>query len=169
MNDDQLDNHHGGCLCGKVRYSLNKEPFGVVVCMCHFCQKITGSDYIVLSVFKKTEFKLDQDMPGVYEHVSEGSGHKIFIHFCRDCGTTLFHYFERFKESVGVFSGTFDNPNWFERSPETVEYFFLESAPRGAMVPAGYKTYSGHCLNLDGELLDPTYFENHKTIGVDGH
>ncbi len=45
MNDNQLDNHHGSCLCGKVRYSLSKEPFGVGVCMCHFYQKMTESDY----------------------------------------------------------------------------------------------------------------------------
>ena len=45
MNDNQLDNHHGSCLCGIVRYSLSKESFGVVVCMCKICQQMTGSDY----------------------------------------------------------------------------------------------------------------------------
>ena len=157
-------NENGGCLCRNIRYEARNEPYGVIVCLCHFCQKTTGSDYNVLSLFRKKEFKLLSGEPGVYEHISEGSGHTIYVHFCRDCGSTLFHNFERFPDCVGVFSGSFDNPNWFDRNPETVDYFFLESAPRGAIIPPGYKTYSGHALTQDGELLEPTYLEKHLVI-----
>jgi len=167
MEITETINENGGCLCGKIRYEARKEPYGVVICLCHFCQKTTGSDYNVLSLFRKNEFELLSGKPGVYEHISEGSGHTIYVHFCRDCGSTMYHNFERFSDCVGVFSGTFDNPNWFDRNPETVDYFFLESAPRGAIIPADYKTYSGHALTEKGELLEPTYLKQDLTIGAD--
>ena len=117
--------------------------------------------------FRKNEFELLSGAPGVCEHISEGSGHAVFVHFCQDCGSTLFHKFERFPDCVAVFSGGFDNPDWFDRNPETVDYFFLESAPRGAIIPPGYKTYSGHALTQDGTLLEPTYLDKYLVIETD--
>ena len=167
MAETETVNEKGGCLCGKIRYEVRNEPYGVIVCLCHFCQKSTGSDYKVLSLSSKDEFDLLSGDPGVYEHISEGSGHTVYLHFCRDCGSQLFHKFERFSDCVGVLAGTFDNTNWFERNPETVEYFFLESAPQGAIIPPGFKTYSEHALTQQGELQDPEYLEDYLIIKRD--
>ena len=125
---------------------------------------MTGSDYMVEPVFRLDDFKLEEGKPEIYEHVSAGSGHKIHVHFCGNCGTTLFHLFERFEDCVGVFPGTFDNPNWFERNPETVDYVFLESATRGTIIPPGYRTFPGHLINLEGELLEPQVLDDFHVI-----
>ena len=34
----------GGCLCGAIRYRVNQEPVGLVLCHCTNCQKQTASD-----------------------------------------------------------------------------------------------------------------------------
>lgn len=156
---------HGGCLCGNIRYSVNHAPYGINICSCHFCQKMTGSDYMVEPVFRLNEFTLEQGEPGTYEHVSEGSGHIVTVHFCTNCGTTLFHLFERFKDCVGIFSGTFNSPAWFNRNPDTVDFVFLESATHGTIVPPGYRTFSGHLISLEGELLEPKILDHYTMVG----
>ncbi len=41
----------GGCLCGKVRYTISAEPVFTGVCHCTDCQKATGSAFnIVVAV-----------------------------------------------------------------------------------------------------------------------
>ncbi len=107
----------GGCLCGEVRYAVNAPTLGVAICTCRFCQKLTGSDYMVEPLFEKTDVQLRSGTPATYDHRSEGSGKRVTVHYCRSCGTALYHHFERFPEQVGVFAGTFDDPTWFERSP----------------------------------------------------
>ena len=48
--------------------------------------------------------------------------------FCSTCGTKLFLDLERFPGTLGVYGGTFDDPNWFERTPQVSRHIFLDSA-----------------------------------------
>jgi hypothetical protein len=41
---------------------------------------------------------------------------------------------------VGVYGGTFDNPDWFERSGDTTKHIFLDAAQRGTVIPAHVNT-----------------------------
>lgn len=147
-NDDALA--QGGCLCGKVRFAVTAAPYYVAVCACRFCQRVTGSDYNVESMYRVAQFSLTRGQTRTYTHTSQGSGQPVHIHFCADCGTSLFLRPDRFPDCVGVFSGAFDDPNWFQRDAETVGYFFTTDAPRGMMIPAGFDTYPGHARALDG-------------------
>ncbi len=156
----------GGCLCGSVRFQVTASPYFVAVCSCSFCQRITGSDYNVESMFREKDFALTSAETSVFTHVSEGSGLPVHVHFCASCGTSLFLRPERFPDCVGVFSGTFDNPNWFDRNSETTEYFFVAEAPRGMMIPAGYNTYPGHARDLDGSNNIPVRQARTEIVGV---
>ena len=140
----------GGCLCGALRYEVTAVPYYVAVCSCRFCQRVTGSDYNVESMFRVAQVRLTQGRAARYSHVSEGSGQPVHLDFCAACGTTVFLVPERFPDCIGIFSGSFDDPEWFERSPATTGYFFTESAPRGMTIPAGHDTYPGHARALDG-------------------
>ena len=40
-----MNKHTGGCLCGSVRFELNKEPDFAYGCHCRFCQKATGTAF----------------------------------------------------------------------------------------------------------------------------
>ena len=157
----------GGCLCGAVRFRVTAAPYFVAVCSCTFCQRLTGSDYNVESMFREAPFTLTGAAPAIYTHISEGSGMPVHVHFCVHCGTSLFLRPDRFPDCVGILSGTFDNPNWFERSPGTAEYFFVNEAPRGMVIPAGFNTYSGHARALDGS--DHVPIRQAETVIVGSH
>jgi hypothetical protein len=67
-----MTRHEGGCLCGAVRFALSADPLRVTVCHCHFCQRNTGTAYLVEPVFAKTEFQITSGTPKTHDLVSEG-------------------------------------------------------------------------------------------------
>ncbi|WP_029032395.1 GFA family protein [Salinarimonas rosea] len=156
--------HDGGCLCGKVRYSVTTPPTRVTFCHCKFCQRTTGSAYLVEPIFDKGAFGVTAGEPTTYDHTSEGSGKVIHIHFCSTCATKLFLTFERFTEVVGVYGGTFDDPNWFERSPANSKHIFLAVAQRGTVVPAGVACFEEHATNVAGEPNEPHLYDSPHVV-----
>lgn len=123
---------NGGCLCGNVRYSVHSEPIFVIKCFCTFCQRSTGSNYLVETLFPINDLLVIKGQSKIYEHVSDGSGKLVHVNFCADCGTKVFQTFDRFPDKVGVFNGTFDDPDWYKRTSENTRYFFLKEARDGA-------------------------------------
>jgi hypothetical protein len=156
--------HHGGCLCAAIRYTTSATPLRVTVCHCKFCQRATGSAYMVEPIFQRPAFAIRSGEPATYVHLSEGSGKRVAIRFCAACSTKLFLEFERFPDVVGVYAGTFDDPNWFDRSARTSRHIFLSSAQRGTVIPAGFNTYCDHAMRTDGTAASPVVFEKPHTI-----
>lgn len=149
----------GGCLCGALRYHVTAPPLWVTACFCGFCQRATGSLGMVEPIFDRPAFGITGGAPRRYAHVSGGSGKKVNVHFCADCGTKTHLTFERWPDRLGVYAGTFDDPGWFEFTPENSKYIFLDNAVRGTLVPAGFKTYAQHAATPDGAPLDPLVLE----------
>ncbi len=160
-------NNEGGCLCGAVRYAAKAQPIRVTFCHCKFCQRATGSAYFVEPVFQRGDFEVTQGAPKTYDHRSEGSGKVLTINFCATCGTKLFLDLERFSDVVGVYGGTFDDPNWFERAPAISKHIFLDSAQHGTVVPAGINTFRQYSMSQDGTPVEPVVFAEACLIGAD--
>ena len=59
-----------------------------------------------------------------------------------------------------VYSGTFDDPNWFEMSPDNTKYILLASTARGTFLPAGFKTFAQHAAETDGTPVAPSVLSN---------
>lgn len=142
--------HEGGCLCRDVRYQTTANPIWTAVCHCTFCQKITGSAFLVEPIFERASVIWSGAAPKTYEHRSDGSEMRVTLSFCGCCGTTLNLAFERFPGVLGVCGGTFDDPNWFDRGPDKCRHIFTRSAQRGVVLPAGVPTFIEHALRLDG-------------------
>lgn len=157
--------HEGGCLCGAVRYRVAAEPVRVTFCHCRFCQRGSGAAYAVEPIFKRSDFSVVQGTAATYRHRSEGSGKVLTVSFCGTCGTKMFLDFERFPDLCGVYAGTFDDPNWFSRSPEVARHIFLDSAQEGTVIPAGMPTYRQHAIRNDGTPAEPEIFDTPKVIG----
>jgi hypothetical protein len=81
--------HSGGCVCGAVQYETLSDPIHVTICHCKFCQRATGSAYMVEPVFRVADFQITRGSATTYGHRSEGSGKMVSIHFCAVCGTKL--------------------------------------------------------------------------------
>jgi hypothetical protein len=155
----------GGCLCGDLRFKTTSPPIRVTICHCRFCQRATGSAYLVEPIFRRTDFEVTKGTATSYRHRSEGSGKIVNVHFCQKCGTKLYLTFERFPDVVGVYGGTFDDPNWFERSAENSRHIFLGVAQRGTVIPAGVKTFREHATTNAGEPIEPMIFDRPHVIG----
>lgn len=154
----------GGCLCSGVRYKVASEPSDVINCNCRFCQRSTGAAYMVEMLFAKKDFVITDGATKVYEHVSEDSGKMVYVNFCANCGTKLFLTFERFPTFVGVYAGTFDDPNWFHRTPENTRYFCLSKAQYGTVLPAGFEVFHDHYRQSDGIVCTPQIFDEHTVV-----
>ena len=150
--------YEGGCLCGSVRYKASDQPQRVTMCHCTFCQRFTGSAFLVEPVFRKSDISFSGDACQTYQHRSDGSGKIVTLHFCGKCGTTLYLSFERFPDTFGFCGGTFDDPNWFERSKKNCRHIYTRSIQRGVVVPAGFEAYVQHRLTNDGTPNEPTVY-----------
>jgi len=161
-----MSNAQGGCLCGGLRYEVRSPPSRVTICHCRFCQRSTGGAYLVEPIFGKHEFSLTTGETKVYVHRSEGSGQQVYVNFCDKCGTKLFLNFDRWPDIVGVYGGTFDNPNWYERTPENSKQIFLSVAQTGTIIPPGVNTFAEHVTAKDGTPIEPKVFSKPKIIGL---
>lgn len=155
----------GGCLCGQLRYEVSKQPVRITMCHCKFCQRATGGAYLVEPIFDSADFAMITGTPKIYDHVSEGSGKKVHVHFCENCGTKLFLTFERFTGVVGVYGGTLDDPNWLEVNPDKSKHIFLGVAQNETVIPAQISAFMEHATLNDGTPVTPLVFDNPQKIG----
>jgi len=145
----------GRCLCGALVYEAEGQPATVTVCHCRFCQRATGGAYLVDALFKRARFRVLNGSPRVYDHRSEGSGNLVHIQFCEVCGTKLWLEFQRWPDLVGIYAGTLDNPNGFDRSPARTHYIFADQAADWTVMPAGARVYPGDTTTQAGERVVP--------------
>lgn len=155
----------GGCLCGAIRYEVSNQPAKVTMCHCRFCQRATGSAYMVQPAFGASDFALIAGHPKIYTHISEGSGKEIFINFCNTCGTKVFQTFERFAGAVGVYRGTLDDPNWLKVTPDNSKHIFLAVAQNETLVPAHTPVFKEHAAQNDGTPIAPMVFDTPQKRG----
>ena len=157
--------HPGGCLCGAVRYETLAEPARVTICHCRFCQRATGSAYMVEPIFRTDDLRITHGTPSVYDLRSAGSGKVVHVHFCQRCGTKLYLTFERFAEACGVYAGTFDEPDWFAIGPDNAKHIFLDVARHDTVLPAGINVFQQHAMLNDGTPQEPVVFDAPHVVG----
>ncbi len=157
--------HAGGCLCGSVRYETLAAPDRVTICHCTFCQRATGSAYMVEPIFKCEDLRVTAGEPAVYSVRSAGSGKMVHVHFCRTCGTKLYLTFERFAGSCGIYAGTFDEPDWFDIPPATSKQIFTSEARHDSILAADLPSFERHAFLNDGTPVEPVVYALPHVIG----
>ncbi|WP_460452351.1 GFA family protein [Alsobacter sp. SYSU BS001988] len=159
---------NGGCLCGGLRYRTISHPLRVTICHCRFCQRATGSAYMVEPIFRLQDLTVNGGEPAVFKTTSQGSGKWVKVHFCPTCGTKLFLSFERFPDVYGVYAGTFDDPNWFAIGPENSKHIFISAARHETLIPPGISTFEQHAIDNEGRGLSPVVFDSPQRPGRRG-
>ena len=150
--------HEGGCLCGAIRYKTTAEPQRVSICHCTFCQRFTGSAFNVSPRFRKTDVVLSGEEPQTYDHQSDVSKRRVTLNFCATCGTTIFLNVEKEPDMLGICGGSFDNPNWFDRSQGKCRHIFTRSVQEGVVLPPNLDTYEAQAIQIDGTPNQPVVF-----------
>lgn len=121
----------GRCTCGEVRYRLKARPLFVHCCHCRWCQRETGSAFVLNALIEAGNVELLAGEPEVIDTPSEsGAGQKI--HRCPQCRVAVWSvYSDAGPKFRFVRVGTLDNP---DACPPEI-HIFTESKQPWVILP----------------------------------
>lgn len=125
--------YEGGCDCRKVRYRLESRPLFVHCCHCRWCQRETGSAFVLNALIEADRVTLlaaaPEDVP-----TPSASGRGQRIARCPTCRIALWSvYFGAGPRFRFVRVGTLDDPDAF---PPDIHIFTASKQP-WVILPAG--------------------------------
>jgi hypothetical protein len=134
----EKSNHEGGCTCGEVRYRVEAAPMIVHACHCRWCQRETGSAFVVNALVEARHVPLLQgDVALIDTPSASGRGQKIAR--CPRCHVALWSHYPRGGPALCfVRVGTLDDPGAF---PPDV-HIFTSSKPAWLSLPDGAHAYA---------------------------
>ncbi|EUB95158.1 glutathione-dependent formaldehyde-activating GFA [Rhizobium sp. CF080] len=107
------------CACGKLQAICQGEPAKVSLCHCLECQKRTGSTYGIAAFFDRAQVRIEGESK-TYARLSD-SGFAVNLHFCPDCGSTVFWEPQRKPDVIAVGIGSFADPGFPAPSQEVYD------------------------------------------------
>ena len=112
----------GGCLCGRVRYTVTGEPASSYLCHCRDCQRFTGSAFLTGMAFPAVSVSIQGQLT-TYRNTSE-AGREVRRSFCPNCGSSVSAEADVMPGLTIVAVGTLDDPAGFK--PTTDLYWSRE-------------------------------------------
>jgi hypothetical protein len=97
------------CCCGALRAEATGEPAFAAACHCIQCQRRTGSAFGVSAYFPKAQVRTEGPSK-VFVRGSD-AGRKLEIHFCPECGSSVFWHAEALPDMIGIAFGAFADPS----------------------------------------------------------
>jgi hypothetical protein len=127
----------GHCTCNAVRYRMTGKPLFVHCCHCRWCQRETGSAFVLNAMIEADRVELLQGEVEVVPTPSEsGRGQKIAR--CPNCRVALWSNYSGAGDAVRfVRVGTLDQP---DRLPPDVHIFTTSKQP-WVILPAGVPAF----------------------------
>jgi len=107
-----MANITGGCLCGRVRYTVTGEPAFSGLCHCRNCQRYTGSAFEALIAFPAASVSVQGELK-TYDDTGD-SGQPVHRHFCPNCGSGVVNEVDVLPGVMIVLAGTLDDPAAFK-------------------------------------------------------
>ncbi|MEM9232765.1 MAG: GFA family protein [Pseudomonadota bacterium] len=116
----------GGCTCGTIRYQLTASPLFVHCCHCRWCQRETGSAFVINVLIETSHVRLEKGEP-VLKRLPSPSGRGQSFARCPDCGLTLWSHYGGMGNKVSfIRGGTLDEPHL---APPTIHIFTSSKLP----------------------------------------
>lgn len=112
----------GSCLCKAIKYTYSGDP-GMILCHCIPCRRLTGSLFSTNVLIPQGDFTWS-GMPKTKSRPGD-SGKNITLHFCADCGTTVFEKAASFPGIIILMGGTLDDGLLDDMAP--VEEIYVKS------------------------------------------
>lgn len=122
----------GGCDCRQVRYRMQTRPLFVHCCHCRWCQRETGSAFVLNAMIEADRVTLLAGEPVLIDTPSaSGQGQKIAR--CPQCWVALWsHYAGAGPKVRFVRVGTLDNPDLL---PPDIHIFTASRQPWVVLPP----------------------------------
>ena len=123
----------GGCTCRHVRYRLTSRPMFVHCCHCRWCQRETGSAFVLNAMIETDRVEhLSGEVDVVDTPSNSGRGQKISR--CPKCRVAVWSNYAGAGPAIRfVRVGTLDEP---DRLPPDI-HIFTESKQPWIVLPAG--------------------------------
>ena len=99
----------GGCLCGKVRYTVSQSPTRLITCHCTNCQKASGAGATHNAVVATDAVTFISGKPKAYADTA-ASGNTLNRYFCGDCGSPIYSKPANLPKYMILKVGTLDTP-----------------------------------------------------------
>jgi len=119
-----MANITGGCLCGRVRYTVTGEPAFSGLCHCRNCQRYTGSAFEALIAFPAASVSVQGELK-TYDDTGD-SGQPVHRHFCPNCGSGVVNEVDVLPGVMIVLAGTLDDPAAFK---PTMDVYWSSAQP----------------------------------------
>ncbi len=116
----------GGCTCGETRYRMTSPPLFVHCCHCRWCQRETGSAFVLNAMIEAERIQL---LTGATEVVDtpSASGKGQRISRCPTCRIALWSTYAGAGEAIRFLRvGTLDDP---DRLPPDIHIFTSSKQP----------------------------------------
>ena len=118
MNTTEAITHDGGCTCRQVRYRMTSNPMIVHCCHCHWCQRETGSAFVINAMIEADRVAVLTGEVEIIDTPSD-SGNGQRISRCPECHVAVWsNYSSDAIHCVRV--GTLDEP---DRLPPDIHIF----------------------------------------------
>lgn len=101
---NELETHTGGCLCGRLRYSITGPIDSVGHCHCGMCRRSSGGIVVTWVTVPPERFTFTSGRPGVYQ-----SSEHAKRCFCRDCGAQMTFWSRETPDEIDVTLATLDD------------------------------------------------------------
>jgi len=123
----------GGCTCGGVRYRLTTSPLFVHCCHCSWCQRESGSAFVINALIEADCVELLSGEVEIIDTPSESrKGQKI--HRCTKCKIAVWSNYAGSGDAIHFLRvGTLDHP---DNVPPDV-HIFTSSKQSWVTLPAG--------------------------------
>jgi hypothetical protein len=119
-----MANITGGCLCGRVRYTVTGEPAFSGLCHCRNCQHYTGSAFEALIAFPAASVSVQGELK-TYDDTGD-SGQPVHRRFCPNCGSGVVNEVDALPGVTIVLAGTLDDPAAFK---PTMDVYWSSAQP----------------------------------------
>jgi hypothetical protein len=119
-----MANITGGCLCGRVRYTVTGEPAFSGLCHCRNCQRYTGSAFEALIAFPAASVSVQGELK-TYDDTGD-SGQPVHRRFCPNCGSGVVNEVDALPGVTIVLAGTLDDPAAFK---PTMDVYWSSAQP----------------------------------------
>ena len=95
----------GGCLCGVLRYEIDRRFLNAMHCYCGMCRKAHGTAFSTHLIMRPEQLRWTREELALCAYESSRDAYRAF---CPRCGTHLLVHGQTGDDSIAVPAGTLD-------------------------------------------------------------